>query len=153
MSWLESRTVFLICLSITGFTGFKTHAEKFCRLHSVLSPSEGRGILKYSFYRPAWCPQALPWEAAPGAAEGVNSASGAGAQGPLSRARHCRGIVLPGKRRLLGAADGNRLQRRGGARERRVRDCGSAGVWSVKCGNVSAGCRMRGAGLWRCGAE
>lgn len=42
--------MFLICFqSVTGFTGFKTHAEKFCRFHSLLFPPQRAGrILKYS---------------------------------------------------------------------------------------------------------
>lgn len=124
-----ARTVFLIrFLSITGFTGSKTHAEKFCRLHSLLSPSEGWGILKYSCYRPAGCRQTVPWAAAPGAEEGASSASRAGAPGPLSRPAvpGSAGQFLPGKHRLperpTGSADRSR-----GARQRRVRERGAQG--------------------------
>lgn len=41
--------MFLICfLSVTGFTGFKTHAEKFCTFHSLLfPPRRGGRVLKY----------------------------------------------------------------------------------------------------------
>lgn len=67
--------MFLICfLSVTGFTGFKTHAEKFCRFHSLLFPPQrAGGILKYSCCRPAWSSQTLPQVVPSDAEEGLNN--------------------------------------------------------------------------------
>lgn len=134
MSWLESRTVFSIrFLSITGFTGCKTHAEKFCRLRSLLSPSEGWGILKYSCFRPAGCPQALPWEAAPGVEEGVNSASRAGTPArcpaqlcPAAHSNSCRGNAAP-REQPTGIIYSE-------AGELGSAECGIAGARSEGCG-------------------
>lgn len=67
--------------------------EKFCRLHSLLSRSERRRILKYSCSRPAGCLQSAPGST-PGAEQGVNGARGAGAPGqpcPALRDNSCRG--------------------------------------------------------------
>lgn len=113
--------------------------EKFCRLHSLLSRSERRRILKYSCSRPAGCLQSAPGST-PGAEQGVNGARGAGAPGPAVPST--AGQFLPGKRRLPGAA-GNHLQRGGGARERPVPGAQGCGVKSA--GMASAGCGVRDA--------
>lgn len=137
-----ARTVFLIrFLSITGFTGSKTHAEKFCRLHSLLSPSEGWGFLNIPVTDLPGVGRLCPGQQPP---ERRRVRAVRAEPEPRARcpARPCPAAQGNSCRENTASRNGRR-EALTGAGELGSAECGSAGRRAEECS--VRGCRERGA--------